>query len=214
MKRRLLLAAVIATALSGAAPPAAAEEKLFFSRDFPGSVPAYFDVTLTRGGAAVYREAVDDEFPVEFQVEDETVEKVFALFAALDLSQPIASQRKVAFTGDKVLRYESPAGETAETTYVYTEIETAAELTSWFLKATETERHFIELERVLRFDRLGVNDALLSLQKSFNRDRVIAPKQFVALLEKIVRQKRIVHLARARASALIERINGVGSAVR
>lgn len=213
MSSRLLLAAMIATALA-AATPAAAEEELFFSRDFPGSVPAYFDVTLTRGGAAVYREAVDDEFPVEFQVETETVDRVFALFAALDLSQPIASQRKVAFTGDKVIRYESPAGETAETTFVYTEIEPAAELASWFLKVTETERHFIELERVLRFDRLGVNHALLSLQKSFNRDRVIAPKQFVALLQKIVRQKRIVHLARARASALIERINGVGPAGR
>ena len=84
MLRRLTLLAALAAA---AALPCLAEEQLFFSRTFPGGVPEYFDVTLTRSGHAVYREALDDEFPVEFQVEAETLDRLFQLTSQFDFSE-------------------------------------------------------------------------------------------------------------------------------
>lgn len=209
MRSAPLLMAAAALAAPWAAP-LSAEESLYFSRNFPGSVPAYFEVTVDRSGKAVYREAPDDEFPVEFALEEAETKRLFELAAQLDFSKPLNAKRKVAFTGDKVFRRRGADGSVEEAQYIYTEDETATELTTWFLKVADTERQFIELERVLQFDRLGVNDALLNLHQLFDRDRVVGQRQFLPLLEKIVAQKRIVHVARARASALIERIHGIG----
>lgn len=186
---------------------AAAADSLYFSRTFPGSVPPYFEVTIDGDGSAVYKEAPDDEFPIEFQLAPEERERVFGLVDQIDFSEPFEkSKRKVAFTGDKVLRYEGEGG--GEVRFAYTEHEAAADLTTFFVYVAETERHLIALERALQFDRLGVNKALLQFQASYDKDRVIAPKQFLPLLREIVAQDKVVHLARSRASALIERIEG------
>lgn len=207
MLRNLLLGALLAAFCAAALP---AQEKIYFSREFPGSVPGYFETHVARDGSVLYKEAVNDEFPIEFQIEPETADRLFSLIAGLDFAAVPSKRKKVAFTGNKVLRYERPGGASAQAQFVFTQDDDALELTQWFLMVAETERHFIELERVLQFDRLGINDALLNLQRSYDRERVVAPKQFLPLLEKIVEQKRILHLARSRASALIERINGIG----
>ena len=70
--------------------------------------------------------------------------------------RPLASSLKTAFTGDKILRYVSETGETSEAAFVYTEVDEAKELVSWFLKLSETERHLIELERVFVGGRAAV----------------------------------------------------------
>ena len=44
--------------------------RLFYSRSFPGSMPAYLDVTVESNGDATYREAVDDEFPSKFHLSE------------------------------------------------------------------------------------------------------------------------------------------------
>ena len=185
-----------------------AADSIYFSRTFPGSAPPYFEVTVDASGKAVYKEAPDDEFPVEFQLEPEEIERVFGLVERIDLEQSFPKpKRKVAFTGDKVLRVAGEGG--GEATFTYTEDQAATELTSWFIYVAESERHLIALERALQFDRLGVNKTLLQFQVSYDKDRVVAPKQFVPILKKIASDEKIVHMARARASGLIERIEGL-----
>ena len=181
MASSLLIARCLTLAL--AAPLAAsAADQIYFSRDFPGSAPPYFDVTVDREGKAVYREALDDDFPVEFEVEGEELDKLFELAESLDRFRlDLASKRKTAFTGDKIFRYATD-GETTEAKFVFTENETARELLSWFNKVGETERHLIVLERVVQFDRLGVNKALLQFQISYDKGRVVAPEQFLPIL--------------------------------
>lgn len=194
---------------------AAAEDRIFFSRDFPGSTPAYFEVTVAAGGQAVYREAPDDELPIEFEIDGETVSYLFGLAEqAGRFQRSFASKKRTAFTGEKVFRYESAEGETHETKFVFTEDETARELLAWFERVGETERHLIELERVTQFDRLGVNKVLLHLQSSYDKGRIVAPEQFLPILRKIVDEEKIIHLARARAAGLIEHIEGAARAAR
>ncbi len=209
MVRRLRTVALsICLALTAAAVLPAAD-KIFFSRNFPGSDPAYFDVTVDRDGHAVYREAPDDDMPLEFDVKGEELDSLFQLADRLHRFQDeIASKRKTAFTGEKVLRYTTDSGESSEAKFVFTENDSAKELMNWFEKAGQTERHLIELERVEQFDRLGVNKALLHFQISFDNGRVVAPEQFLPILTKISEQEKIIHLARARAAALVERISG------
>ena len=203
--KTILLTAVLASS-------ATAADAIFFSRTFPGSGPPYFEVRVDSDGAAVYREAPDEEDPLTFTLTAEDRDWLFAQATELEhFNRKLASKRKVAFTGDKVLRFETDGETKGEANFVYTEDETAAGLVSWFLRVSETERYYIDLERAVQFDRLGVNDSLLNLHTAYDKGRIVAPAQFLPLLEKVVAQKKIMHVARARASALIERINGTVS---
>lgn len=200
--KTLVLAVVLAA-------QATAADAIFFSRTFPGSAPAYFQVEIDADGNAVYREAPDEEDPLTFTLGAETRDWLFAKARELDhFKRKLASKRKVAFTGDKVLRFESDGMTKGEAKFVYTEDSVAGELVSWFLKVSETERYYIDLERALQFDRLGVNDSLLNLHSAYDKGRIVAPEQFLPLLKKVVEQQKIMHVARARASALIEGITG------
>ena len=199
---------VLGTALLAAllmAVPVVAQDAIYFERDFPGSVPDQFEVTLTQDGEAVYTER--GETPLDLMVGEEAARVVFELAAGLDyFSKPLASRRKVASTGRKVLRYESGGAVRGEAEFDYSEDPQARDIASWFIKLSETQQHLQELERVYRFDRLGVNHALVNLEQAYERDRIVAPELLSPILGKIAEEDRIVHMARARAEGMLERI--------
>ena len=202
-----LIGALVVSATAGSAQTGNNQEfRLFFSRAFPGSVPEYFQVEVDAAGTALYREDPEEEL-LEFEVTSQDLATLLGYVQRLDYFRVSpASSRKVAFTGEKTFRFVDPAGKSSETKFNYTENRQAQALLSWFLKAGETERHRIELERAARFDRLGVNKRLLQFQVSLDRDRVISPGQMLPILTRISKNKKIIHLARSRAAALVEKI--------
>ncbi len=58
----------------------------------------------------------------------------------------------------------------------------------------------------MRYDKLGVNDALLLLQITYEHKRLVAPEQFLPLLDRVVKNESYVHIARERAASLAESI--------
>lgn len=186
---------------------ASTNDRIYFSKSFPKSVPAYFEVEVTRSGKVLYREAPGDDNPVEFQLGAVETASVFESAEKLERFRiELNLNRKVAFTGDKIFRFEPASGEKSEAKFAYTENADALKLLEWFEKVGETERHLIELERVAQFDHLGVNKRLLQFQISLEKDRIVAPAQFLPILQKIAEQKKIIQLARSRAAGLAERI--------
>ncbi len=182
-----------------------AQDLIYFEREFPGSVPGQFQVEVKRDGTALYSE--DGEAPVELELGEATVEGIFENAEVLNFfSKPLASQRNVASTGRKVLRYESAGKVRGEAVFDYSEAPEAREVASWFVKLAETQRHLLELERAYRFDRLGVNQALVHLEMAYQRNRIVAPQLLEPILDRIAKQPRIVHLARARAEGMLEKI--------
>lgn len=183
-----------------------AQERILFSRVFLGATPERFEASVDRDGRVTYSEA--DEEPVEFQLNNQEVEQRFKQAEALDFfAKNLASDRKnIASSGKKVLRYETYGVVKGEAAFDYSEDSIARDLAGWFIKVAETRQHLLELERVVRFDRLGINQALVHLEDAFDRNRVIAPQQLVPILTQIQLQQNIVHLARARAAGLLERI--------
>ena len=84
--------------------------RLFYSKSFPGSTPAYVQVTLEKSGDAEYREAPDDDNPLKFQLTPAETSEVFGLADKLDrFKRPLESGLKVAFMGTKLFRYENGA---------------------------------------------------------------------------------------------------------
>jgi hypothetical protein len=183
------------------------ENRIFFSKSFPGSVPAYFEVELSASGQARYREAPDEADPLTFKLRPAESAEIFGLAEKLEyFKKPVASTKKVAFTGDKTFRFLSSTREHQELKFSFSEDLDAKALVDWFERIALTERHLIELERTAQFDRLGVNKALLLFQTSFDDGRTVAVQQFLPVLKRIAEGSKYVQVARSRAASLVERI--------
>ena len=180
--------------------------QLFFSKSFPGSSPAYCEIEIDDSGQGVYREAPNDDAPLRFQLPAKDLQTIFGLAEKLGhFAHPLESKAKVANMGLKTLRYTAE-GRQSEQKFNYSDDLDARALADWFERISETMQHRINLERTARFDRMGVNKALLLLEASWDKNRIVAPDQLLPLLDKIVAGKGYLHMAQARAASLAERI--------
>lgn len=179
-------------------------QRFFYSKSFPGSTPAYVQVTLEKNGEAVYREAPDDDLPLLFKLTEAETAEVYALVEKLDsFKRPIESGLKVAFMGTKTFRLEKGADK-SEVQFNYSEDANAKVLWEWCERMTESAQHRIALDRAAKYDRLGVVKALNLLGSAIERKRVVGLEQYLPTLDRIVKNESYMHAARARASEIAE----------
>jgi hypothetical protein len=199
MPAMLVLAAATVASAEGPGVP-----QLTYTKSFPGSVPPYVEIIVDKTGAAVYKEDPKDEDPLKFQLSASDTNQMFALAASLGhFSRPVESGLKVANMGMKTFRYEAD-GHTGEVKFNYSEDIDAKNLTDWFERIAETERSQIELERSVKFDKLGAQQAILRIEILRDQKRLVAPDQFLPLLDRVVKNESFLHIARDRAAALAE----------
>jgi hypothetical protein len=197
--RVLALAVLVSTTLC-AAP------RLFYSKYFKGSVPEFVAITVERDGQVTYQEAKDDDNPIHIQLDRASVEELFDLTEKLGRFQrPIESGLKIANLGTKTFRFEDGA-ERHEIQFNYSEDLNAQALLDYFERITETEQHFVNLDRTAHFEKLGVNDVLLQMQVTWEHNRLVAPEQFLPLLDRIANNESYLHISRERAAAIAEAI--------
>ena len=183
-----------------------AADRLVFTKSFPGSKPAFVGISIDRDGSAVYKEDPKDENPVDFKFSQAETDRFFELAGKLDhFSGPLDANLKIAFMGKKTFRWEGEGG-AKEQSFNFSEIPEAKELLDWFEKTAESERVFIELEFAVRFDKLGVNMAVLHLEILRDQKKLMAAPQFLPLLDKAAGNEGIMHMARTRAAELAEGI--------
>jgi hypothetical protein len=182
------------------------DARIVYTKSFPGSSPAYVSITVERNGDVSYKEAADDDDPEKFQLEEAGTEVMFDLAARLDhFKHPLESGLKVAYMGVKTFRWED--GDTSsEQKFNYSIDENAKALHDWFEAITETERLFAELKRSARHDKLGVLDALINIEGTWQRRRLTGADQFLPLLDQIAQNEIYLHMARQRAAILGEAI--------
>ncbi len=190
-------------AVAGAAP------RITYTKSFPGSNPAYIEITVEPSGDVTYKEAADDE-PEILKLSPASATEIFDLAARLDhFKNPIESGLKVANMGAKVFRWEDGA-EKHEVKFNYSLDENARLLHDWFERITESERLFLTLKRAVRHDKLGVNDAVIAVQTEWNAKRLVALDQFLPLLDQVANNEVYMHIARERAAEIAEAIRGKG----
>ncbi|MBZ5607219.1 MAG: hypothetical protein LAP38_03105 [Acidobacteriia bacterium] len=199
---RWLLPLVFCCGLASAAP------RLLYSKYFKGSVPEYVAISVERDGKATYQEAKEDDNPIRIQLSAPDTQTLFDLADKLDhFQRPLEAGLKVANMGVKTFTFVN-ADERHEIQFNYSQDDSAKTLLDWFERITETEGHFINLDRTVHYDKLGVNDVLLQLQITWERGRVVAPEQFLPLLDRIVKNESYLHISRERAAGLAEAIRG------
>jgi hypothetical protein len=183
--------------------------RLFFSKSFPGSVPAYAQVTVEKTGAVEYKEAPDDELPMKFKLAPAETETVFGLADKLEhFKNALESPLKVAFMGKKTFRWENGT-EKSEQQFNFSEDLSAQQLLDWFERMSESAQQRIDLERAAKYDRLGVDKVLRQFIVSMDRKRLVGLEQYLPILDRIANNESYMHTARAKAAEMAEAIRAV-----
>jgi hypothetical protein len=178
--------------------------RLFYSKSFPGSKPAYMEIRLERDGAVEYREGPNEDDPITYKLAPHEVETVFLLSDKVEhFGRELESGLKVAKMGDKVLRWEKGA-EKHEVKFNYTLDPDGALIYDWFERMCESAYLYIELERAAKFDKLGVNQAILKLEAAWDRRRLVGVEQYLKLLDRVAKNESYLNMARERAARLAE----------
>jgi hypothetical protein len=185
-----------------------------FRRMFKSSVPEFIEIKIPESsGNASYeiRQLDEDAGSTPFEVGAGLRAKIFELagqlnhFKGLDLDV----HRKIANLGEKTFRWEAP-GESYEVKFNYTLNRQATQLLQ-ICEGLARQQELIDLlNRRMKYDRLGVNDALLQFENDMIKGALPEPQRALPLLEQIARDSRFVEIARQRARALAERVRHPG----
>jgi hypothetical protein len=195
----LLLSASLSATL-GAAP------RLFYSKYFKGSVPEYVAITVEQDGQVTYQEAKDDDNPIKIQLDRAGTQEMFDLSERLGhFQRPVESGLKIANLGLKTFRFEDGA-EHHEVQFNYSQDVNAQMLLDLFERITETEQHFVNLDRTAHFEKLGVNDVLLQMEVTWDHNRLVDPQQFLPLLDRIAKNESYLHISRELAASIADAI--------
>src|SRR6201988_5035861 len=200
-----------AATVSGlSAAPAPENAKLTFRRVFKSSTPEFIEITVRQDSDdATYeiRQLDADPGAAGFQVSAPLRAKMFDLAAQLHHfeGQDIDVHRKIANLGEKTFRWQQGA-EAHEVKFNYTLNSAAGQLLQIFEGLARQQELLMLLERRMKYDRLGINDALLQFETELNRKLLPEPERALPTLDQIAGDSRFVEIGRQRARNLAERI--------
>jgi hypothetical protein len=189
---------------------AAVGAKLTFRRVFKSSSPEFIEISVREDSddaSFEIRQLDDDAGATKFQVSPALRAKMFALAQQLNRfqAQDLDVHRKIANLGEKTFRWEQ-GSETHEVKFNYTLNSTASQLLQIFEGLARQQELLMLLERRMKYDRLGINDALLQFETELNRKLLPEPERALPTLDQIAGDARFVEIGRQRARNLAERI--------
>jgi hypothetical protein len=214
LRSALLLGLACLAAGAAYSAPSSTGAKMTFRRVFKSSSPEFIEITVredTDTAAYEIRQLDEDAGASPFLVSAGLRAKMFALAAQLNhfQGQDLDVHRKIANLGEKTFKWESGT-EVHETKFNYTLNSAAAQLLQIFEGLARQQEHVDLILRRMRYDRLGINDALLQFESDLNRSLLPEPQRVLPMLDQIAGDDRFVGIARQRARSLAERIRHQG----
>jgi hypothetical protein len=197
-----------------AVPGASTGAKLSFRRVFKSSSPEFIEITVRADAdSATYeiRQLDEDPGASPFEVSSTLRAKMFELAGELNhfQGQDLDVHRKIANLGEKTFRWEQGT-EVHEAKFNYTLNSAASQLLQIFEGLARQQELLVLLERRMKYDRLGINDALLQFESDLNHKLLPEPQRALPTLDQIASDSRFVEIGRQRARALAERIRHQG----
>lgn len=194
--------------------PAPAGGVFTYRRVFKSSVPEFIEIKIQQNsntGTYEIRQLDDEAGTAPFEVSEALRSKILELvgqlhyFKGLDLDV----HRKIANLGEKTFQWQNGA-ESYEVKFNYTLNSSAMQLLQ-ICEGLARQQELVELlVRRMKYDRLGVNDALLQLDTDLTKGVLPEPQRLLPLLDQIAADSRFVEIARQRSRALAERIRHQG----
>jgi hypothetical protein len=146
-------------------------------------------------------------FERSFAISVATADNIFALTQQLDHFNVncAAKAKDVADIGTKTLRYAGPDA-AGFCTFLYSDNKAVTELTEMLHGITETMDAGRELERLHRYDRLGLDDAMATLTKEAADGRALEMGTIAPTLRAIAGDSEVMRRVRTRAAELLSLI--------
>ncbi len=210
----LILSLLSVSAFAGLVFTAPSGSWFTYRRIFKSSAPEFIEIRVQQNSnAATYeiRQLDEDPGATPFEIGPALRGKMFQLISDLRYfkGQDLDVHRKIANLGEKTFRWDDGA-ESNEIKFNYT-LNASAEQLLQICEGLARQQELIELlQRRIRYDRLGVNDALLQFEEAMNKAELPEPQRALPLLEQIANDDRFVQIARQRARALAERLRHSG----
>lgn len=205
----LLALAIAALAAANARATPADDATITYRKIFKTSYPEFTEIKISQSGSAIYdiRQLSDAASPQPAQIAPSIVARIFDLGAKLHNFDGVDLEmhHRIANLGQKTFTYQRGA-ETHSVTFNYTLNEPAAQLLSIFEDLARQQTDLSDLERTMRYDRLGVNDVLRQIEKDYEDRLFLEPEQFLPALDQLASDTHFVDIARERARNLAARI--------
>jgi hypothetical protein len=200
------------TSLAITALPSADSPTITYRKIFKSSYPEFVEIKLNEGGHGTFdiRQLDEAANPQPFEIGAALSGKIFALAAKLHNFQGVDLDvhRRIANLGEKTFRYDK-GGETHEVKFNYTLDDSAGQLTVIFEGLSRQATDLSDLERTMRYDRLGVNDVLLQIEQDYNNKLFPEPERLLPALDQLAAGDKFIDIARQRARSLASRIRGL-----
>jgi hypothetical protein len=194
----------VTSALAASDSPAITYRKIFKS-----SYPEFVEIKLDQSGRGTFdiRQLDEAANPQPFEVGAALAGKIFALAAKLRNFQgaDLDIHRRIANLGEKTFRYDK-GSETHEVKFNYTLDDSASQLTVIFEGLARQATDLSDLERTMRYDRLGVNDVLQQIEQDYNNKLFPEPERLLPSLDQVGADQKYIDIARQRARTLASRI--------
>jgi hypothetical protein len=180
-----------------------------FRKIFKSSYPEFVEIKLDESGSGTYdiRQLSDDPSPQPMKVSASLTQKIFDLAAKLHNFNGINLEmhRRIANLGEKTFRYDRGT-ETHSVTFNYTTDRSAEQLLDIFEGLSRQQTDLSDLIRTMRYDRLGVNDVLLQVERDYDHKLLPEPEQLLAPLDQLASDTHYLDIARERARTLAAQI--------
>jgi hypothetical protein len=210
----LILAAVLCFVPHGSESVSAGSSVFTYRRIFKSSTPEFIEIKINQDsdtGTYEIRQLDEDPGSAPFQISPALRGRIFELTAKLNHFKglDLDVHRKIANLGEKTFRWER-GSEAHEVKFNYTINPDATQLLQ-ICEGLARQQELIDLlQRRMKYDRLGVNDALLELETDYSKGVLPEPQRVLPTLDQISGDSRFVEIARERARALAEKIRHAG----
>ena len=216
LARFTLAVTLFSSIFAGGAPWAspAGSATFTYRRIFKSSTPEFIEIKINEDSDTAWyeiRQLEEDPGATPFEISHALRSKIFQLIAQLGYFKglDLDVHRKIANLGEKTFRWEQ-GSESHEVKFNYTVNAEAAQLLQ-ICEGLARQQELVELlQRRMKYDRLGVNDALLELEADLSKGVLPEPQKLLPLLDQISSDSRFVEIARQRARTLAERIRHSG----
>lgn len=212
MSRFLLAFALLfcLTPIGGAFSYPAGSAVFTYRRIFKSSTPEFIEIKIKEDsdtGSYEIRQLDEDPGATPFEISAALRAKIFELIAQLKYFKglDLDIHRRIANLGEKTFRWEF-GSQAHEVKFNYTVNSEASQLLQ-ICEGLARQQELVDLlQRRMKYDRLGVNDALLQLEADLTKGVLPEPQRVLPLLDQIAADSRFVEIARQRARAIAERV--------
>ena len=181
--------------------------RLVVDYDRPGLLVPHWQIVVPPRGTAEYTgkpESGNDPGQVIFPISDAGREKLGTLLARSKNLQPCETKSKgLANMGAKAVAYTPAGGQEVRCTFNYTDNKPLGEALDYLLALANTLQAGLELERLHRYDRLGLDPVMLHLSDDVKNGRAVEIGAIRAALESLVTDEALLERVRTRAQQLL-----------